>query len=100
VQRVMTAYAGVLRNGPNLERATVALEELADRTTDRPCTEAWEATNLHTVASLIAASARRREETRGSHWRSDFPDASDDWRGHLVITLDGETLTTTFRRTA
>jgi L-aspartate oxidase len=100
VQRVMTAYAGVLRNGPNLDRAATALDELAARTTDRPCTEAWEATNLHTVASLIAASARRREETRGSHWRSDFPDASDEWRGHLVITLDGETLTTTFRRIA
>ena len=89
--------AGVLRNGPGLGRAADALAELAGRTTDRPCTEAWEATNLHTVASLIVASAREREETRGSHWRSDFPDAVEDWRGHLVSTLSRETLTTTFR---
>ncbi|WP_354670846.1 L-aspartate oxidase [Actinomadura sp. DC4] len=100
VQHIMTTDSGVLRNGPGLDRAATALAALADRTTDRPCTEAWEATNLHTVATLIVASAREREETRGSHWRSDFPDVSEDWRGHLVSTLTGETLTTTFRRGA
>jgi L-aspartate oxidase len=97
VQRIMTADAGVLRSGQGLDRAAAALAALADRRSDRPCTEAWEATNLHGVASLIVAAARRREETRGSHWRSDFPDASEDWRGHLVSVQDGETLTTTFR---
>jgi len=97
VQRIMTADSGVLRNGPGLGRAAAALAALTERTTGRPCTEAWEATNLHTVASLIVASAREREETRGSHWRSDFPDASEGWRGHLVSALTGETLTTTFR---
>jgi L-aspartate oxidase len=97
IQRIMTADSGVLRNGPGLARAAAGLAALADRTTDHPCTEAWEATNLHTVASLIVASARQREETRGSHWRSDFPDASDEWRGHLVSTLTGEALATTFQ---
>jgi L-aspartate oxidase len=97
IQRIMTADSGVLRSGPGLDRAAAALAALADRRSDRPCTEAWEATNLHGIASLIVAAARRREETRGSHWRSDFPDASEDWRGHLVSVQDGETLTTTFR---
>ncbi|GAA4511177.1 L-aspartate oxidase [Actinoallomurus oryzae] len=99
IQRIMTAGCGVLRDGPGLERAAAELAALASRTTDRPCTEAWEVTNLYTVASLIVASARRREETRGSHWRSDFPDASDEWRGHLVSALDGDTLTTTYEPT-
>ncbi|MFD0852500.1 hypothetical protein ACFQ07_09715, partial [Actinomadura adrarensis] len=32
---------------------------------------------------------RRREETRGSHWREDFPDRDDTtWRTHLVTELD------------
>src|SRR3569833_3788498 len=97
IQRIMPAGSGVLRAGPGLDRAAAGLAALAGRTTDRPCTEAWEATTLHTVASLIVASAREREETRGSHWRSDFPDAVEDWRGHLVSTLSRETLTTTFR---
>jgi succinate dehydrogenase/fumarate reductase flavoprotein subunit len=54
-----------------------------------PATENWEATNLLTVASALVLAAQRREETRGSHWREDFPDRDDDsWRGHLNITLD------------
>jgi L-aspartate oxidase len=98
VQRVMTSDAGVLRNGPGLERAARELAALADRTTDQPCTEAWEVTNLHTVASLIVAAARRREETRGSHWREDFPDADETWSGHLVSTLaDDGTITTSYK---
>ncbi len=96
VQRIMAAYAGVLRSGTGLDRAAAELAALTDRTTDRPRTEAWEATNLHSVASLIVAAARRRQETRGSHWREDFPDASEAWRGHLVSVLAGDDVTTTY----
>jgi L-aspartate oxidase len=96
IQRIMTAYAGVLRSGEGLERAASELAALAARTTDDPCVEAWEATNLHCVASLIVAAALRREETRGSHWREDFGGADDAWRGHLVSTLADGALTTTY----
>ncbi|MCW2643982.1 MAG: nadB, partial [Pseudonocardiales bacterium] len=51
-------------------------------------TENWEATNLLTVAAAITKAALRREETRGSHWREDYPDRDDtNWRGHLDLTL-------------
>ncbi|TMR31384.1 L-aspartate oxidase, partial [Actinomadura geliboluensis] len=62
-----------------------------------PGVAAWEVTNLYTVASAIALAARRREETRGSHWREDFPERADGaWRGHLVTRLTGNVLTTTY----
>jgi L-aspartate oxidase len=96
IQRIMTAYAGVLRGGDGMARAARELASLASRTTDEPCAEAWEATNLHCVASLIVAAALRREETRGSHWREDFPGADDAWRGHLVSTLTDGAITTTY----
>jgi L-aspartate oxidase len=38
------------------------------------------------VALVVAAL--RREETRGCHWRDDFPSASPLWRGHLLAGLD------------
>jgi L-aspartate oxidase len=96
IQRVMTAYAGVLRNDTGLAVAERELAELASRTTGEPCVDAWEATNLHAVATAIVAAARRREETRGSHWREDFPERDDaGWRGHLVTRLE-EDLTITY----
>ncbi|MCF2529338.1 L-aspartate oxidase [Yinghuangia soli] len=88
LQRAMTAGAGVLRSRDSLRETTRVLADLAVRTGADPCTEAWEATNLHTVAGALAATAYDREETRGCHWREDFPEADDkDWRGHLTTTM-------------
>ena len=47
--------------------------------------DAWETTNLHTVSTLLAGAALLREETRGSHWREDFPDR-DDAAGPVTTT--------------
>jgi L-aspartate oxidase len=59
--------------------------------TPEPGVEAWEATNLLCVAQVLVAAARRREETRGCHWREDHPDRDDaSWRRHFRITLDAD----------
>ena len=65
------------------------LAELGARTTTSPSPAAWEATDLHAVATALVSAALLREETRGAHWREDHPDAADDWRGRLVTTLSG-----------
>ena len=53
--------------------------------------ETWEATNLSLVARVLVAAARRREETRGCHWREDRPERDDTaWRRHLVVRLTPE----------
>ncbi|WP_433244698.1 L-aspartate oxidase [Actinomadura nitritigenes] len=96
IQRIMTSHAGVLRGAEGLDTAARELAALPHRGAE-PGVEAWEATNLHTVASAIVAAARLREETRGSHWRQDFPERSDaGWRGHLVTRLAGNVLTTAY----
>ena len=53
--------------------------------------ESWETTNLLTVSAALAAAAALREETRGSHWREDFPDRDDArWSGHFdSVLVDG-----------
>ena len=86
LQAAMTAGAGVLRSAPSLAAASVSLAGLsASRGT--PNVEAWEATNLLTVAATLVAAATERRETRGCHWRDDFPAADDDWRGHLLAAV-------------
>jgi L-aspartate oxidase len=92
VQQAMTSGAGVLRSAESLARTATALGTAGTvrdqpRTATSPRTATWEATNLLTVASALVAAAIRREETRGCHWREDFPEASPEWNGHLLASL-------------
>jgi len=88
LQRLMCADAGVLRDLKGLDAADRGLAELAETPATSCGTDGWEATNLLTVAAALVAAARAREETRGSHWRDDFPERDDEkWRGHLDTTL-------------
>jgi L-aspartate oxidase len=96
LQRLMSARAGVLRSADGLAAAADGLAELSAQGCDKPAAEAWQATNLHLVASAMVAAARTREETRGSHWREDFPDSSDGWLGHLIVTLGWSGIQTRF----
>jgi L-aspartate oxidase len=86
LQQLMSARAGVLRSGQGLAEAVAGLAALGDQATDKPGADAWEATNLHLVASGIVSAALARQETRGSHWREDFPEPRDAWRGHVLVS--------------
>jgi len=91
LQAQMSADAGVLRDAVGLARATQALQKLAGPRSSDPRTETWEATNLLTVATALVAAANRRQETRGSHWREDFPDRDDaNWLAHLDLRLGAD----------
>jgi L-aspartate oxidase len=87
LQRAMTRGAGVLRGTRSLAATAASLSGIG-RGRGSPCTEAWEATNLVTMASALVAAAWRREETRGCHWREDFPHARARWRGHLLARIE------------
>jgi aspartate oxidase len=94
VNRAMSAGVGVLRDHASMRSAAGDLAELRLEASDEACTEAWEATNLHLVASALAAAAGERAETRGSHWRQDYPERDDRrWRAHLVARLVDGTIT-------
>jgi succinate dehydrogenase/fumarate reductase flavoprotein subunit len=52
-----------------------------------------ELTNLHALGSLIARSALAREESRGSHYRSDFPYRDDDdFQKHSLVSKDRDVM--------
>ena len=101
LQQEMSADAGVIRDAAGLARAAGSLQKLAAQRSSEPRTESWEATNLLTVARSLVQAAALRCETRGSHWREDFPELDDEhWHGHVDVQLDDAgQVRTTFRPT-
>jgi len=91
LQETMSLQAGVLRSATGLGEALADLDKLAgvEATTLGP--DAWETTNLVTIATALAQSALLRQETRGSHWREDFPERDDArWAGHCDVTVGSD----------
>jgi L-aspartate oxidase len=88
LQELMTERVGVLRSAPGLADAAERLAERAGQETGQVDQAAWETTNLVTVSTAMCEAAARREETRGSHWRDDFPDRDDArFAGHFDARL-------------
>jgi L-aspartate oxidase len=84
VRDLMWRHAGLFRSREGLTEAVEALERAP--TSASPATaEGWREHNLLTVARLIARAALRREESRGGHYREDFPTRDDaHWKVHLT----------------
>ena len=83
VRRLMWERVGILRSRASLQRALTEFEQIA-RAPLRPAPR-----NFLTAATLIARSALWREESRGGHFRVDFPARDDErWRAHSVIQKD------------
>lgn len=81
---IMTSSAGPLRDGEGLQ---AGLAQLADWPLQAAAddAEAITAANAALTAQLIVASALLREESRGGHFRSDFPESREAWRAHSVL---------------
>ncbi len=96
MQQVMDTDAGVLRSADSLAEAERSLTQLGRADGATPSTEDWETSNLHQIATVLVRHAVLRTETRGSHWREDYPEQDDDrWRVRLVTRVadDGQLVT-------
>jgi L-aspartate oxidase len=92
VQDAMTAGAGVSRDADGLAATSRRLADVGEAAAASSPAEAnaaaWETTNLHSVGSIITALAQRRTESRGGHWRSDYPSRDDvHWRRRQLVTM-------------
>lgn len=97
IQKTMSSGAGVLRSAQSLLATSHELEAIGEQTCTAPCVEAWETTNLYQLAQAIVRSALIREETRGSHWREDFPEQLPSWSKRICQRMDTDgRWTTTF----
>jgi L-aspartate oxidase len=86
VKRVMWERVGILRDRESLQRAVGEFEQI-----ERSNLGTW-SRNFVTLALLVARAALWREESRGGHYRSDFPEQREEWRVHSV-QRNGESIT-------
>jgi L-aspartate oxidase len=84
LRELMWKHAGLLRDGTGLREAQRGLDALEVSMPGGTLRRAIEARNLHVVAGLIVASALGREESRGAHYRNDFP-LRDEVAKHSVM---------------
>jgi L-aspartate oxidase len=84
VRRLMWDRVGILRSRDSLKRALVELEQIGRA----PLADS--SRNFVTVAQLVTRSALWREESRGAHYRLDFPKPDQRWRVHSVVRIGTE----------
>jgi L-aspartate oxidase len=80
IRDVMWGDAGIARTARGLGHAAERLDDIGSRL-DAGMTEEQ---NMLQTAQLVVEAARRRKESRGGHYRADFPRAKRDWRGRHI----------------
>ena len=82
LRHIMSDHVGVIRDREGLATAIREIAEL-ERANTR-----IRFSNIATTAKLIAVGAYLREESRGGHYRSDFPEPVDAWEHRTYLTLE------------
>jgi L-aspartate oxidase len=77
LREAMWKHAGVIRNKEGLQELQQQIVQWKRSLGEAAGRQAIEARNLLTVSELITRSALAREESRGAHFRSDFPKRDD-----------------------
>jgi succinate dehydrogenase / fumarate reductase flavoprotein subunit/fumarate reductase flavoprotein subunit len=100
LEDLMWEKAGVVRNGGDLSQAAEELSALSEqaetaRTPGPPASnpewnDAMNLINLCKVGEMVARSALIRTESRGAHYRQDFPAADPQWLQNIYLTAKGD----------
>jgi L-aspartate oxidase len=92
LQQLMWNRAGLLRDAEGLKAASAELPRLSRPWRGSCLTRAlMEYRNLHTVSHMIVQSALGRQESRGAHYRNDFPRRDDErFARHSILQKEGK----------
>jgi succinate dehydrogenase / fumarate reductase flavoprotein subunit len=97
IQKLMWDHVGLVRSGPKLTETLAAFRNLREhvlptvkvtnksRVLNREWMEFLELENLLDIGEAMAASSLQRPETRGAHYRTDFPDTDPNWTANLIV---------------
>lgn len=90
IQDLMWDNVGILRNEAGLRKATELLMAWEQDDFSTCCVDDLETANMLTVGAAIAKAAFDRQESRGGHFRSDYPLRLDElWQKHSLQRKEG-----------
>jgi succinate dehydrogenase / fumarate reductase flavoprotein subunit len=98
MRTLMTTKVGVFRTAAGISDAIEALKELQDRAQktalsssslrmNQELLQRWELDNLLAVSMVISQAALNRRESRGAHYREDFPSRKDEFNHHTLALM-------------
>jgi len=90
IRDIMWREVGIMRSGKELAEAIKHLEELDLPKSEKPSRSTYELHNLHKLGLVMTRAALAREESRGSHYRSDFPYRNDEDFGKHSLEQKGK----------
>jgi L-aspartate oxidase len=89
IRDLLWRQVGIMRDGKDLAGAIAQLQAIELPKCDKPGRHEYEVRNLHSLALLMTRSALAREESRGSHYRADFPYRDDEKFGKHSMVQKG-----------
>lgn len=101
INQISDMALGPLRNRQDLEQVLQELDTLERLAKDirartpREVAEGYEALNLLLVGRLVARAALERSESRGVHFREDYPSEDPNWLRHVEISMEGDRIRVT-----
>jgi L-aspartate oxidase len=90
LRRLAWEQCGILRSGEGLQRTRDFLKAVPTRACPYPNRAVFELRGMREVLFLIASCALAREESRGAHYRIDFPEKSPRFQKHSRISRNNE----------
>jgi succinate dehydrogenase / fumarate reductase flavoprotein subunit len=98
LRATMTEKVGVFRTEASLTEAGSILKDVNDRaehtalagrslTMNQELVQRWELDNLLAVSMAICRAALERRESRGGHFRDDYPERKDEFNYHTLVTM-------------
>jgi L-aspartate oxidase len=82
IQRIAWENCGIVRSADGLREAAVQLEALSPQSPEER--------SMRQVALLIARCALARQESRGAHYRTDYPETREAFARHSVVAREAD----------
>ncbi|MBW2409194.1 MAG: FAD-binding protein [Deltaproteobacteria bacterium] len=99
LRTLMTEHMSIFRSEAGMRKTIDTLNELKNRSDhtglastslrmNQELVQHWELDNLLSISMAMTQAALNREESRGAHFREDYPERSDDFNYHTLVSMD------------